>query len=196
MKRFAALATPAVIKALAVPAALIVGATLVVGGSNAAFTGATANPGNSWTSGTVALTNDHGSALFSAVNVVPGYTESHCITVSSTANAQTALQFYAEQTANTKQLAENIDLTVQAGSGGTDGVSSCTGFVQAQELFTGKLSGLAAANGTLGTALNVTAPLAAAGSQQFKITASLPASTPNAQQGGTAGVTFNWASHS
>lgn len=195
MKRHA-VSIPAVLNALALPAAILIGAAFVVGESAAAFTGQTTNPGNSWTSGTVALTDNHAAALFNASNIVPGYTESHCITVSSSSTVQTALQFYAEQTANTKQLAEHLELVVNTGSGGTDGATSCTGFILSEGLYAGTLAGLATDHGTVGTALAVAAPLAPAGTRQFMITASFPVTAPNAVEAGTAGMTFNWVNHS
>lgn len=173
-------------------AAAALASAVVVPASFAAFTGSTANAGNTWTSGSVNLTNNKATAMFTAANIAPGYTESHCITVSTTSSIATALSFYATQGANTKALADNLTLKVEAGSGGTDGATSCTGFASAQTLFTGAMTGLSTASGTAGTAIKVTAPLAAAGSQQFMITAALPAGTPDTVQSGTAGMDFNW----
>ena len=81
----------AVVRVPTVPAALLVSALLVWQASNAAFSATTSNPGNSWTAGSVTLTDDDGgtspttgTAMFSAAGLVPGSTGSHCIAVTST----------------------------------------------------------------------------------------------------------------
>ncbi|HEX9089075.1 MAG TPA: hypothetical protein VF867_16275 [Arthrobacter sp.] len=173
-------------------AAAALASAVVVPASFAAFSGTTANPGNTWSAGSVNLTNNKATAMFTASSIAPGYTESHCITVSTTSTIATVLSFYAVQGANTNGLADNLTLNVAAGSGGTDGASSCTGFVSAQSLYSGTMTGLSSAHGTAGTAFDVTTQLAASGSQQFMITATLPSSAPNTVQSGTAGMDFNW----
>jgi hypothetical protein len=173
-------------------AAAALASAVVVPASFAAFTGSTANAGNTWASGSVNLTSNKATAMFTASNIAPGYTESHCITVSTTSTIATVLSFYVTQGVNTAALADNLTLKVDAGSGGTDFANSCTGFATAQTLYTGTMTGLSSTRGTAITAVDVTAPLAAAGSQQFMITATLPAGTPNTVQSGTAGMDFNW----
>lgn len=185
------------VKTVAAPMAMfVVVSGAVLGVSSAAFTGSFTQTGDSWTSGTVALTGDKATAQFSAANIVPDYTESHCITLTSTSNVESALQFYAKQNANTKALGDNLKLTVAVGSGGVDGAKSCTGFVSEQVLFSGTAAALGAANGTAATALNVTKPLTAGGAQQFMITATLPSATPDSVQGGSFNMDFGWINHS
>jgi hypothetical protein len=179
-----------------VPVAAVLAGTLALAGSYAAFNGATSNPGNTWNAGTVVLTNNKASAMFTATGVTPGYTEAHCITVTSGSNVATVLSFYATQGANTNGLADNLNLKVEAGAGGTDAGNDCTGFVVAQTLHNGTMTSLSTGHGTAVSAIDITAPLAAAGSQQFKITASLPSNAPNSVQGGTAGMDFNWINRS
>jgi hypothetical protein len=186
----------ATLKVSALVVAPLLTAGLVIGASTAAFTGYFGQPGNSWSAGTVALTGDKATAQFAANNIVPGYTESHCITLTSNSSVSTALQFYGSQTADTNQLAENLQLTVVTGSGGTDGSSSCTGFTVDQTVYNGSLAGLGSAHGTPGNAVGITKPMPANGTQQFMITATLPPSTGDAQQGGSAAMDFNWINHS
>lgn len=168
----------------------------VLGVSSAAFTGSFSQTSDSWDSGTIALKGDKASAQFSAPNVVPGYTESHCITLSSNSTVESALQFYAKQNANIKELGDHLLLTVATGSGGVDGAISCDGFVPDQALYSGPATNLASSYGTPATALNIAKPLPANGSQQFMITASLPAETPNTVQGGSFNMDFGWINHS
>jgi hypothetical protein len=184
--------TLSLIQMAMLPVAAVLAGSMAMVGSQAAFSGATDNLGNSWTAGTVALTNNKASALFTASGVVPGYTEAHCITVTSASTVPTTLSFYVAQGPNTNQLGDNLNLKIEAGSGGTDVGNDCTGFVPAQTLHNGTMTGLSGARGTALTAVDIAAPLAAAGAQQFKITATLPANTPNTVQSGTAGMDFKW----
>lgn len=186
----------ALINLATLPVAAVLAGSLALAGSYAAFNGATSNPGNTWNAGTVALTNNKATAMFTATGVAPGYTEAHCITVTSSSNVATILSFYATQGANTNALADNLNLKVEAGSGGTDAGNDCTGFVSSATLHNGTMTALSSAHGTAVTAIDIAAPLAAAGVQQFKITASLPAGAPNTVQGGTAGMDFNWINRS
>ena len=180
--------------ALALPAGLMLGA------SNAAFSGATQNPGNTWDAANIELTNNHATALFTPTNITPGYHEEHCITITSTSTTDADVKFYAESIIPSL-LADNITLNVLEGSGGTnvDGVAgapgSCTGFVPdvgavASPVYNGTISGLSAQSdyATGGG----TANLAAAGSKQYKITADLPSNAPGTLEGLSTGVTFVW----
>lgn len=184
------------LKIASVVVAPLLMAGLVIGQSTAAFTGYYGNSGNSWNAGTVALTGDKATAQFAANNIAPGYTESHCITLTSNSSLQTSLQFYGSQTGDVNQLAENMLLTVVTGSGGTDGTSACTGFTADQTVYSGPVSALGSAHGTPTTALPVTTPLPAHGTRQFMITATLPSGTGDAQQGGSLAMDFNWINHS
>ena len=80
--------------AAAVPAAFLLSGALVWEASYAAFTDTTSNDNNSWTAGSVTITdNDGGSALFTASGLVPGTTGARCITVtySGTVTADIAM---------------------------------------------------------------------------------------------------------
>lgn len=173
-------------------AAFALAGAMVIPASTQAFSGWTGNDGNTMTAGTVALTNNHASAVFDTAGVVPGYSETHCITVTSASDIATVLSFYASATANVNGLADNLNLTVEAGHGVADTGLNCTGFVTDETLHNGTMSALSTAHGTAGTAIDIAAPLAALGSQQFRITSSLPSNAPNTLQGGSAGVDFNW----
>jgi hypothetical protein len=191
---------------LSIPVALLASG-LFVGVSTAAFSGSTSNADNSWTAGTVALTNNHGAALFSATNIIPGYTETHCITVSSTATVPTTLKMYTSAVSSTGPvdaplLSSHLNVQVLEGSGGTntDGqTGGCAGFVPAAGQAT-----TPSFSGTLATFANSTSfangvgnfALPAGGSRQYQITVTLPGNTPNTLQGTSAGATFNWEAQS
>src|SRR3954471_193143 len=73
--------------------ALVASTVVVLGASDAAFTASTANPGNSWETGSIviaSLTDDDsgttpatGTAMFSETGLQPGDTGENCITVTS-----------------------------------------------------------------------------------------------------------------
>src|SRR4051812_29752095 len=64
---------------VATPIAVVAAAAMVWQSSYAAFSGTTRNSGNSWSTGSVALTDDDsGSARFQATGMVPGSTDTKC----------------------------------------------------------------------------------------------------------------------
>lgn len=190
--------------ALSIPAAIVISGAFVWNGSTAAFSATTSNANDSWRAGTVALTNNHGSALFASENITPGYTETHCITVSSTATVPTTLKMYtsavssSETPVGTPTLASSLNVEVLEGANGTntDGQQGgCTGFIPSEgqttaPTFRGNLATFANNNSFANGVGNYTLP--AGGNRQYQITVSLPKTAPNTLQGSTAGATFVW----
>jgi 6-phosphogluconolactonase (cycloisomerase 2 family) len=89
-----------------------------------AFSGTTANPGNSASSATVTITdNDSGGAMLSLSNSVPGATDTSCITVTYTGTRAANVRLYATSTGT---VAPYVNLTVWRGTGST--FDDCTGF--------------------------------------------------------------------
>jgi hypothetical protein len=127
--------------------ALIISATAIWRASFAAFVATTANPSDSWASGTLALTatdgsggNITGSAVFAATGWRPGDSLTKCITVTygGTITAGAAVHLYAANISNTAahnghSLSSYLSLTVKEGTGSTD--TSCTGFTPTSTLF-------------------------------------------------------------
>jgi hypothetical protein len=96
--------------------------------SYAAFTATTKNAGNNWSTGQVVLTNDSaGTARFVVSNMLPGQTQTKCITVTANATVPGLVKGYAiNPVTSTAGLENYIDVTVVDGSGGS--FASCTGF--------------------------------------------------------------------
>jgi hypothetical protein len=149
----------------------------------------------------VALGNDGtGSTLFSASNMKPGDTSTHCITVSYTGSLAAAVKLYGSvsHTAGTPDLGPYIDLTVTQGSGGS--FASCTGFTADASnatVFSGTLDGTSPFSATnwsngLTTSFAPTASSQTTQSKTFQFTATLDANAPNTVQGGTASASFTW----
>jgi hypothetical protein len=125
----------------AVLAGVLGSGVMVWKASEAAFSGTTVNPANSWAAGSVTLTDDDGgnnnssSAMFTATGLKPGAGTSRCIKVTygGSINAGLVKLYGATPTYTTvSSLAPNISIQIEVGtlaSGGTYG-NACTGFVQ------------------------------------------------------------------
>lgn len=182
------------------PIALVATGAFVVNQSSAAFTAETSNEADAWSAASLALTNDHASALFTPTGIAPGYSESHCITISSASDIPVNLKMYAKN-AVAGPLSANLQLTIAEGSGGVnkDGVNgkagSCTGFTATNaNVFSGTIQSFSAlTNYANGTPVSV---VPANSSKQYQITVSLPAGAPNSLQGTKSGVSFVWEAQS
>jgi hypothetical protein len=108
-----------------------------------AFSGTTSNSGNSFSAGTVVITdNDAGSALYNVSNQAPGATLSKCIKVTFTGSLDSTVKMYASSVGAVGQY---INLTVTPGSGVTGSFPSCTGFSAASggSIYNSTLKGFA-----------------------------------------------------
>jgi len=182
---------------IAVPAALVASGIVVSTASYSAFSATTTNPTSNWTAGTVALTDDDAdTALFTATNLKPGSTGQNCITVTSTGSLASTVKLYATNPTTTNNLASNIALTIEQGTGGGSG--SCTNFTP---LATGGT--LTPANATLAsfgssatnfsTGLGTWAPTGTGSEARvYRVTYAVSATAPNSVQGGTASLGLTW----
>ena len=197
-----------VVKAAAIPVALVVSATIVWQSSYAAFTATTDSPGNQWSAGALALTNDTtgtfattGTLMFTPALVKPGDTGQWCVNVKNAgslgATAANPIKFYAPLPASlsTNLLAQNLTFAVVESTttvtGGNAG--SCTGFTAGTSVYSGLLSAVPAtyAAGAAPTGAGV---LAAGATKGYQITWTMPTTTPNTVAGQTlTGVDFTWA---
>lgn len=115
--------------ALATPIAVVVAGLMVWQASYAAFSGQTRNSGNEWSTGSITLTDDDaGSARFSVTNMVPGDTQTKCITVTANATVAGEVRGYAvNPKIDNADLADSVKFTVESGKDGS--FADCTGFV-------------------------------------------------------------------
>jgi hypothetical protein len=115
--------------ATATPVAVLVAGALVWQSSYAAFSGATRNSGNDWATGAVALTDDDaGSARFQVSSMVPGQTDTKCITVTANASVPGVVKGYAVNPVPSAAGLENyVKIGITSGEGG--GFGSCDGYV-------------------------------------------------------------------
>lgn len=117
--------------------------------TTAAFSDTTDNPGNTFTTGNVQITDDDGgaTAMFSVSDMLPGTTATRCINVTYSGSQDAGVRLYGSATGTA--LTDYLDLTVERSTGAAGGVSfSCTGFDDVN-----KLSVWTATNGDFGTFL-------------------------------------------
>ncbi|NUW31994.1 hypothetical protein HTZ77_11215 [Nonomuraea sp. SMC257] len=178
---------------------LLLSGVLVWQASNAAFVGVTSNANNSWSAGTVNLTNDSGGTpMFHVTQMVPGQSGSRCIEITSASSVPVDVKFYTDVTAlPVDDIRPYIDITVEDGTGGT--FASCAGFTPSGGTeFTGTLQNLTTtrttyANGLGPWALDGTPP----DKLSFRISWQFHADAPPvAQAGSTPNVAFIWEAQS
>jgi len=180
---------------IAIPAALVASGVVVSTASYAAFSSTTVNPTNNWTAGSVALSDDdNNTALFTASNLKPGSTGANCITVTSTGSLPSAVKLYGTNVTTTKDLAANVNLTVEQGTGG--GFGSCSGFTPAatgSSLYSGTVAGFGAASTNYATGVGTWAPTGTASETRvYRVTYTVSSTAPNTVQDGTAALGFTW----
>ena len=126
-----------VVRATAPAAGLLAAGLLVWQGSYAAFSATTVDTNNAWSSGSLVLQNNGGTAAYSAAtsatfggtNLKPGATGTTCLTVKSTGNSAGNLAMYESALADSApSLGAQIQLTITAGVPATDVQANCTGF--------------------------------------------------------------------
>jgi hypothetical protein len=109
--------------------------------SSAAFSATSSNPSNSWSAGTVNMTdNDGGTALLALANATPGQSDAGCITVTYSGSLAATVWLYATVTGSSA----GHDVTVTRGSfaGGPPAFYSCTGFTADSTNYAGAGAGI------------------------------------------------------
>lgn len=192
--RFTGMRAGTVAIIVAVVAGVAVAATLVLRTTDALFTATTDNPANSWTTGTVILSDDDGgSALFNASSdgtLTGGQVLTRCIIVRYDGTTTSGVQVKLYGTA-TGALSPYLSLTIDQGSGGGGG-GSCTGFsVSSAAFFTGTLDSFATATaGGFANGVGTWGPSGPGTTIAYRFTITVQNSS-NAQ-GKTAAGTFTW----
>jgi len=130
---------------VSVLAGMMASGAMVWRASEAAFSGITTNPTNSWTAGSVALGDDDGgvdhltgTAMFTATGLTPATpTQQKCIVVTNTGNITpaTPVKLYGAALSGTG-LGTYITLTIQLGTNSAATFNNtCAGFVQSSVVF-------------------------------------------------------------
>lgn len=174
-------------------ASLLLVSLLVLRVSSAAFSAQTDNPGNSWATGQISLTDDDGggvaSAMFDVTNMVPGDSVTKCITVTYTGAADpSAVKLYTAITDG--GLGDHLDVTIAEGDGG--GYADCTGFSATATLKNAVTLNSLAAHADYGTGTGTWDPTATGQSKTYRFVVTLGSDTPDSVQGADAQATFTW----
>jgi hypothetical protein len=177
----------------AIPAAVLASGAMVWQSSYSAFSATTASPTNNWSAGTVALSDDDSdTAMFTASNLKPGATGTKCIAVTSTGSLASTVKLYGTNYATTNNLASNINLKIEEGTGAT--TASCAGFTGGSTLYDGAMNTFGTTKTSFATGVSSWAPTGGNATKSYRITYTLSSSTPDSAQGGTAALGFTWES--
>lgn len=185
-KRFRGWLIPTAI--VAVLAGVLGSGAMVWTASNAAFSGTTTNPSNSWSAGTVSLTDDDsGTAMFTATGLTPASAAlTKCIVVTYGGSVAAPVKLYAAAPGGTG-LGTYLNLDIEIGTVGT--FANCGAFVGAS-IYSGTVALFSAKTDyTTGVATTWT-PTAAAQTRVFKFTVSVIDN--NAGNGLTCTMPFTW----
>jgi len=123
--------------------ALVLGLVGIIAGVGtwSAFTATTANAGNSFTSGSVILTDDDlGVAMLSLTNAKPADTDSSCINVTYTGTLPATVRMYG--TTSGTGLDPYLNVTVTRGTIAVPAFDTCAGFVADLTNYTGAGAGV------------------------------------------------------
>ena len=168
-------------------AVLLVG-VLVVTASSAAFSDTTDNSGNTWSAGTVILTDDDlGSAMFAVSDMAPLASVTECIVVTYSGTLLPSDVNLYGVSAGTG-LDAYLDVTIEEGSGGVFG--NCTGFIASSTIYTGTLANFSATHTNFTNGAGAWNPAANPESKTYRFTVSLQDN--NLAQGLNATATFTW----
>jgi hypothetical protein len=178
---------------VALPLALVASSALVFQASNAAFTASTSNGSNTWSSGTVLLTDDDSSSvMFSVTNIKPGSTGIKCINVTYSGSLAGQVRLFVTSASGT--LGPYLDLTVEEGTGATGGATlSCSGFTTGSTLSGGgeTLDSFATAHTAFGSGVSAWAPTGSGSeTRSYRVTYTLQ--DDNNAQNKSAAATFTW----
>ena len=182
-----------------VPSAMLASGLIIAQASYAAFSATTSNAGNTWSAGSIAISDDDSdTALFTASGLKPGDTGTSCLVVTSTGSLPSSIKMYSTGAASTNALSSYLDIAVTQGTGGTAG--DCTGFTpltSGPDVYSGSLADFGVRTTSFPTGAGSWRPTGGTSeSRTFRVTYTLRAATPNTAQNGTASVGFTWEAQS
>ena len=128
--------------------------------------------------------------MFDVGPLLPGDTGENCIEVTYDGNVTSGVDI-AMYAATSGNLAGDVDVTVEIGTGG--GFGDCTGFA-GSSAFTGTLTGLSTTHFDFASGITMWSPGATGQSRVVRIAWTLGVDTLSSQQGEVAGATFTWQS--
>jgi spore coat-associated protein N len=172
--------------------ATVLAAVALTAASGASFTASSANPSNTFASGTLTMSNDKpGAAILTASNMRPGAVSQGTVDIANTGSLSGAFTLSRDALADsgsTSPLSGALNLvvvdcgpysgTTAPGCGDSDDVTKYTGTV--------------AEMGTAGHAVTALGTFAANEKHRYRFTVTFDSNAGNAYQGGTSTVGFAW----
>lgn len=180
----------------AIVAGVILSGFLVMSGSRAAFSDTTDNTGNSFTAGTVTLTDDDSATvLFNVSNMSPGDSVQDCIrvTYSGSITDPAAVKVYSAGFTDSSDLANWLNVTIEEGNGGVFG--DCTGWVIEGAAIEsgGDLIAFDTAHTDYASGAGAWDPSGTPESKTYRFTFALDAATPDTEEGASVtALGFTW----
>lgn len=182
--------------------ALVLGAVGVVTGvaTFSSFSSSTTSVGNSFTAGTVAISdNDGGTAMLSLANAKPGDADTSCITLTYTGTLDSAVHLYGTVSG---PLAPYLTLTVTRGTDSAPTFDSCTSFTADTTDYLGQGAGViysgALASFPASWAAGIVDPAVGGGNETWSTNEartyrfSVTLQSSNAAQGLSGSAAFTW----
>jgi hypothetical protein len=173
---------------------------LIYRASTAAFTATTTNGVNTFSAGTVALTDsDSGTAMFTVPGITPGQTGSACIRVTFNGSLASTVKVYTSGLSATGGLDSAISMQIETGAtapANAVGNFSCANFTPAGSLVTASLNALGTGATSFATGYGSWVPTGAGQTMDYRFTYTLPSNTGNAAQGASASISFVWEAQS
>jgi hypothetical protein len=164
-----------------------------VAGSGADFTASSANPANTFATGTLSMLNSKaGSAVLTASNLRPGNTATGTVDIENTGSLSGAFTLSRGAISNsdaTNPLTGKLSVTID----------DCGAFVGATAPVCGdgddttKYTGTIADMGTPGHAVSSLGTFAGGEKHRYQFTVALDLSADNAYQGDNGAVVFDWS---
>ncbi len=178
---------------IAMAVALLLVALMVTRTSQAAFTATTDNTGNSFSAGSVTLTdNDLGSAMFTLLNMAPGDSQTDCIEVTysgSITSPQPVVLYSGGFTDTTGNLSAHLNLTVVEGDDG----ATCAAFSGGTTVVNSTLAAFDGASSDYATGSGGWTPAGTPDTRAYQFTVELDTNVPSGEQGSaTDDVAFVW----
>lgn len=171
----------------AVGAALLMLTVLTISRSQAAFTATTDNTSNSFSTGTVSITDDDsGSTMFTVTNMQPNTAVVECIEVDYTGSVfPTTVKLHGVTTGT---LDTYLNTQIELGTGG--GYGDCASFVTGSTLFTNTLENFGATHTNYANGLTVYTPTIGSTNRTLRFTVTLQDNNSAQGLSSTAAFTF------
>lgn len=182
---------------MAILTGVVLSGALVLTASRAAFSANTSNSANQFTAGTVTLTDDDSdSAMFTVTNIAPNDpAEVRCIEVTygGTITDPGEVRLYSGGLTDSGSLADELDITIEIGTGATTGLTDCSSFSASSAIFTtDTLSTFNSIHTAYATGITAWDPSSSPETRTFRFTVDLPSDAADVQGDSVTDLVFTW----